>query len=220
MNIGILGTGTVGTTIASALTDNGHHVKLGSRTTNNEKAHAWVERSNDKGSQGNFNDAASFGEIVFLCLNGAHAMDAIKTIDPASVKDKIVIDVTNPLDFSHGMPPRLVEGLNNSNSLGEEIQKALPAAKVVKALNTVTANLMVNARAINNGDHNLFICGNDSDAKNKVNELLSNEFGWNAGNIIDLGNIQSARMMEAYVPFWVTMMQALSTPMFNVRIVK
>jgi 8-hydroxy-5-deazaflavin:NADPH oxidoreductase len=220
MNIGVLGTGTVGTTIASALINNGHNVRMGSRTAANDKALAWVEKSNERGSQGDFNDAASFGEIVFLCLNGEHALEAVRTIEPVAVEGKIVIDVTNPLDFSQGMPPRLVEGLNNSNSLGEEIQKTLTGAKVVKGLNTVTANLMVNAKAINNGDHNLFICGNDNDAKNKVKQLLSTEFGWITENIIDLGSIQSARMMEAYVPFWVTIMQAVGTPMFNVRIVK
>ena len=218
--MGVLGTGTVGNTIASALTRNGHQVKMGSRSANNEKATAWVEQSNGKGSQGNFNDAASFGEIVFLCLNGEHALDAVRSVQPGSVNGKIIIDLTNPLDFSHGMPPRLVEGLNNSNSLGEEIQKLLRGARVVKGLNTVTANLMVNANAVGNGDHNLFICGNDSDAKNLVKHFLSKEFGWKAENILDLGGIQSARMMEAYVPFWVTVMQAVGTPMFNVKIVK
>jgi len=220
MNIGVLGTGGVGATIATALTNKGHSVKMGSRSSNNEKAAAWIEKSNGKGTQGNFDEAAAFGEIVFLCLNGEHALDAVRTIQPKSVEGKIVIDLTNPLDFSKGMPPRLVEGLNNSTSLGEEIQAHLKDAKIVKTLNTITANLMVNANAVNNGDHNLFICGNDADAKTKVKQLLSSEFGWKSENILDLGNIQSARMVEAYVPFWVTIMQAVGTPMFNVKIVK
>ena len=111
MNIGVLGTGVVGETIATALTEKGHNVRLGSRSANNEKAAAWVKKSNHHATQGDFADAASFGEILFLCLNGAHALDAVQSIDRDSVNGKIVVDVTNPLDFSKGMPPRLIEGL-------------------------------------------------------------------------------------------------------------
>lgn len=124
--------------IATALTEKGYNVRIGSRPANNEKAAAWVKRSNDQSSHGDFNDAAAFGELVFLCLNGAHTLDAVRSIDADSVNGKIVIGVTNPLDFSKGMPPRLIEGLNNSTSLGEEIQNVLPGAKVVKTFNTVT----------------------------------------------------------------------------------
>src|SRR6478672_12028849 len=137
MNIGVLGTGVVGETIATALTEKGHNVRMGSRSANNEKAAAWVNKSNKHATQGDFNDAAAFGEIVFLCLNGTYAMDAVRAIDAGSVAGKIVIDVTNPLDFSKGMPPRLLEGLSNSNSLGEEIQKQISGARVVKVFNTV-----------------------------------------------------------------------------------
>ncbi len=109
MNIGVLGTGTVGEAIASALTEKGYNVRMGSRTENNEKAAAWVQQSNNHATQGNFNDAAAFGEIVFLCLNGAHALDAINTIEPESLQGKIIIDVTNPLDFTKGMPPQILD---------------------------------------------------------------------------------------------------------------
>jgi len=220
MNIGVLGTGMVGETIATALIEKGHHVRMGSRSSNNEKAAAWVKKSKDKATQGDFNDAAAFGEIVFLCLNGAHALDAVRSIDSSSISGKIVIDVTNPLDFSQGMPPRLLEGLNNSNSLAEEIQKALPGAKLVKLFNTVNANVMVNPKLVNNGDHTLFICGNDADTKNKVKHFVVDTFGWKPESLLDLGSIQSARVMEAYVPFWVSMMQAMGTPMFNIKVVK
>src|SRR3954464_6580471 len=168
MNIGVLGTGVVGETIATALTEKGHNVRMGSRTATNEKAAAWVKRSNNHATQGDFSDAASFGDLVFLCLNGEHALDAVRSIEGSDVMHKIVIDLTNPLDFSKGMPPRIVDGLGGSTSLGEEIQKVLPGAHVVKTLNTLTCNLMVNPKAVNNGDHHLFICGNDGDAKNKV----------------------------------------------------
>ena len=220
MNIAVLGTGMVGETIATALIAKGHNVKMGSRSANNEKAAAWVSKSNSHASQGDFNDAAAFGELVFLCLNGAYALDAVSSVEGNNVKDKIVIDITNPLDFSKGLPPRLLEGLNNSTSLGEEIQKLIPAAKVVKTLNTVNCNVMVNPKLINNGDHSLFICGNDADAKNKVKNFLVDTFGWKSENLLDLGGIEASRGAEAYVPFWVMMMQATGSPMFNIKVVK
>jgi 8-hydroxy-5-deazaflavin:NADPH oxidoreductase len=220
MNIGVLGTGMVGEAIATALIEKEHNVRMGSRSASNEKATAWVNKSNNHATQGDFNDAAAFGEIVFLCLNGAHALDAVRSIDADSINGKIVIDVTNPLDFSKGMPPRLIEGLSNSTSLGEEIQNTLPGARVVKVLNTITANLMVNPKLVNNGDHTLFICGNDADAKNKVKHFLVDTFEWKPENLLDLGGIIAARGTEAYVPFWVMMMQANGSPMFNVKVVK
>lgn len=220
MNIGVLGTGIVGQTIATALTEKGHNVRMGSRSANNDKAAEWVKKSNDHATQGDFNDAAAFGEIVFLCLNGNHAMDAVRSIDADNVAGKIVVDVTNPLDFSKGMPPKLIEGLNNSTSLGEEIQNAWRGARVVKTLNTVNCNVMVNPKLVNNGDHTLFICGDDADAKNKVKHFLVDTFGWRPESLLDLGGISSARGTEAYVPFWVMMMQATGSPMFNIKVVK
>lgn len=220
MNIGVLGTGMVGETIATALTEKGHNVRMGSRSATNEKAAEWVKKSNDRATQGNFNDAAAFGDIVFLCLNGAHALDAVRSIDAENVASKIVIDVTNPLDFTHGMPPGILDGLGNSTSLGEEIQKVLPGAYIVKTFNTINCNLMVDPKLVNNGDHTLFICGNDTDAKNKVKHFLVDTFGWKADNLLDLGGIKSARVTEAYVPLWVSIMQASGSPMFNIKIVR
>lgn len=220
MNIGVLGTGVVGETIATALTEKGHNVRMGSRSATNEKAAEWVKRSNKHATQGDFNDAASFGEIVFLCLNGGHALDAVRSVDGSNVAGKIVIDVTNPLDFTKGMPPQLLEGLSNSNSLGEEIQKAWPSAKVVKTFNTVNCNVMVNPKLVNGGDHTMFVCGNDADAKNKVKHFLVDTFGWKPDNLLDMGGIQSSRVTEAYVPFWVSMMQAVGSPMFSIKVVK
>jgi len=219
MNIGVLGTGVVGETLATALTRKGHNVRLGSRTADNEKGAAWVKNANEHATQGDFNDAAAFGDIVFFCLNGEHALNAIELIDEDSVQGKIFIDLTNPLDFSKGMPPQILDGYGNHTSLGEKVQAALPKAFVVKALNTVTANLMVDAKLVGKGDHHLFICGNNSDAKNKVAHFLVDNFGWKAGNILDLGGIEKSRVTEAYVPFWVSLMQATGTPMFNIKIV-
>lgn len=220
MNIGVLGTGMVGETIATALTKKGHNVRMGSRSATNEKAAAWVKRSNDHATQGNFTDASAFGEIVFLCLNGAYALDAVRSVDADSLAGKIVIDLTNPLDFTQGMPPRLLQGLNNSNSLGEEIQKALPSSRIVKTLNTVNCRVMVDPGLVNHGAHTLFFSGNDADAKNKVKHFLVDSFGWKPEHLLDLGGIETARVTEAYVPFWVTMMQAIGSPLFNIKVVK
>ena len=220
MNIGVLGTGVVGQTIATALTTKGHNVRLGSRTMNNDKATAWVKGANEHASQGDFNDAAAFGEILFLCLNGEHALETVRGIERDNISGKVVIDLTNPLDFSKGMPPRITEGLGNTNSLGEEIQKALPGARVVKTLNTVNCKVMVSPKEVNGGDHHLFLCGNDAGAKARVKELLADDFGWKTENLIDLGGIESARVTEAIVPFWVTVMQAVGSPVFNFQIVK
>ncbi|HEX2607314.1 MAG TPA: NAD(P)-binding domain-containing protein [Flavisolibacter sp.] len=220
MNIGVLGTGVVGEAIATALTEKGFNVRMGSRTPDNDKAAAWVKRSNKHATQGTFDDAAAFGDIVFLCLNGQHALSAVRSIAADSIDGKIVIDITNPLDFSKGMPPQVLEGLGNTNSLAEEIQRALPHAHVVKTLNTVNYKLMVDARIVHNGDHHLFICGNNLDAKNKVKHFLVDNFHWKANHLIDLGTIEGARAVEAMVPFWVLVYQSIGTPLFNFKIVQ
>jgi predicted dinucleotide-binding enzyme len=220
MNIGILGTGMVGETLGTALIKKGHKVKLGSRTAVNDVAASWVAMNGENASQGTFTDAAMFGEIIMLCLNGEKAKDALVMAGAESFAGKLVIDVTNPLDFSKGMPPVLIPSLSNTTSLGEQIQAYLPQAKVVKALNTITARLMVDAGLVNGGDSTLMICGNDAEAKEQVKQFLAREFGWKTENIIDLGDIASARSTEAYVTLWVRLWQATGTPMFNIKIVK
>lgn len=220
MKIGILGTGSVGRTIGTAFIEKGHEVMLGSRSTTNEKAMSWVEANGVHARHGSFQETVEFAELICICLNGAFAVDVLQQAGPANFIDKIVIDVTNPLDFSNGMPPSLLSQYSNTWSLGEEIQQQLPGAKVVKALNTVTANLMVNAQLVNNAHHHLFICGNDVAAKNAVRELLAHNFHWKPEYILDFGSIQSARLTEGIVPFWVGAMQVLGTPMFNYLIVK
>ena len=220
MKIGVLGTGVVGEAIASALVTNGHQVMLGSRVADNEKAKTWVSKTGLNAFQGTFDDAAAFGELFFICLNGEHALTVVRSLKRESVRDKIVIDTTNPLDFKKGLPPRLIEGLSNKTSLGQEIQKSLPDAYVVKTLNTINYKLMVDARIVNNGDHNLFVSGNSADAKNKVKQLLADNFYWRPENIIDLGGIETAMTVEEIVPFWVSVWQNLGTPLFNFKIVQ
>lgn len=219
MNIGILGTGMVGEAIGTALVKKGHLVKMGSRSATNDIAASWVAMNGDNAKQGTFADAAAFGEVIFLCLNGDKALSALEMAGAGAFAGKLVIDVTNPLDFSRGMPPVLITSLSNTTSLGEHIQTFLPNAKVVKALNTVTAKLMVDAGLVNGGDSTLMICGNDAAAKEQVKQFLSNEFGWKTSNIIDLGDITASRNTEAYVTLWVRLWQATGSPMFNIKIV-
>ena len=212
MKIGILGTGSVGATIGSKLTDLGHQVKMGSRTANNEKAAAWAKGAGPNASIGTFADAASFGALLFNCTKGEVSLDAIKAAG-AGVDGKVLIDVSNPLDFSKGMPPSLT--VCNSDSMGEQLQRAFPKAKIVKTLNTLSAHVMVKPDMLPE-ETDLFVSGNDAQAKADVVALLKT-FGWK--RIRDLGDITTARGTEMWLPLWVRLMGSLKTPDFNVRIV-
>lgn len=218
MKIAVLGTGMVGDTIGSRLIELGHEVKMGSRTTDNEKAKAFVAKHQGKASSGSFADAAAFGEIIFNCTAGGASVEALKMAGAANVDGKVIVDIANPLDFSKGAPPSLIPALSNTNSLGEEIQKNFPSAKVVKTLNTMWCGLMVNPAMINNGEHTNFICGNDTEAKQQVKALL-NQFGWKNENILDLGDISSARGTEAVLPVWLRIWSATQNGAFNFKVV-
>jgi 8-hydroxy-5-deazaflavin:NADPH oxidoreductase len=218
MKIAVLGTGMVGDTIGSRLVELGHEVKMGSRTATNEKAKAFVDKNKGKASAGTFADAAAFGEIIINCTAGAGSIEALKMAGENNINGKIIIDIANPLDFSKGMPPSLIPALSNTNSLGEEIQKTFPAAKVVKTLNTMWCGLMVNPAMINSGEHTNFISGNDADAKQKVKSLL-NEFGWKNENILDLGDISAARGTESVLPVWLRIWNATQNGAFNFKVV-
>jgi predicted dinucleotide-binding enzyme len=204
MKIGILGTGNVGSTIGSKLIDFGHDVLMGSRTLNNEKALAFIAKSNNKAS-------------IFNCTKGEVSIDALK-LAGNTLDGKIIVDIANPLDFSNGMPPSLIPTLSNTNSLGEEIQKTFPNAKVVKTLNTMWCGLMVNPHLIGNGEHVNYISGNDAEAKNKVITLL-NEFGWKNEFILDLGDLTAARATEAVLPIWLRVYGATKNGAFNFKII-
>jgi 8-hydroxy-5-deazaflavin:NADPH oxidoreductase len=219
MKIGVLGTGVVGEAIATALTAKGHTVMMGSRSAGSEKALTWKKKTGDKAFEGSFKDAALYGELLFLCFNGAFAADIIQDLPADELKNTIIVDVTNPLDFTQGMPPRILEKYQTV-SLGEHIQEWLPHSFVVKGLNTMNYKLMVDARLVNNASHNLFICGNDANAKNQVKHFLVDNFHWKPESLVDLGDIKSARCTEAIVPFWVLVWQSLGTPLFNFKVVQ
>ncbi len=214
MKIGILGTGAVGQTLGSKLVQLGHEVKMGSRTENNENAGQWVKKIGGRASQGTFADAAAFGEIVFNCTAGTASLAALKSAGSQNLRGKVLIDVANPLDFSKGMPPTL--SVCNTDSLAEQIQRAFSEAKVVKTLNTMNCAVMVNPSLVP-GEHNVFVNGNDAQAKAKVKEILAS-FGWKS--IIDLGDITAARGTEMLLPIWLRVMGLYQSPNFNFRIAK
>ncbi|HSQ29735.1 MAG TPA: NAD(P)-binding domain-containing protein [Gemmatimonadaceae bacterium] len=212
MRIGVLGTGVVGQTIGTALARRGHSIRLGSRTANNTKARDWVASNGERASQGTFADAATFAELVFNCTSGTASLEALHSAGTGNLAGKVLVDVANPLDFSHGMPPTL--SICNTDSLAERIQAEFPATKVVKALNTMTAQVMVEPSLVP-GEHDVFLSGNDPQAKAQVRELLQ-EFGWR--NIIDLGDITTARGTEMVLPIWLRLWGAFKTPMINFHI--
>jgi predicted dinucleotide-binding enzyme len=216
MKIAILGTGMVGNTIADKLVALGHDVKMGARDATNEKAAAWAAKTGGKGSHGTFADAAAHAELVFNCTNGMAAVAALQAAGAANLKGKIVVDVSNPLDFSKGFPPSLT--VSNTDSLGEQIQRAFPDARVVKSLNTVNCKLMVEPGKVAGGEHDVFVSGNDAAAKSQVKEILTGWFGWK--HVVDLGDITTARGTEAFLLLWVRLMGTLGTADFNVRIAK
>jgi predicted dinucleotide-binding enzyme len=216
MKIAVLGTGMVGNAIGTKLTALGHEVKMGSRTNTNEKAQAWVSSAGKNASQGTFAEAAAFGEIIFNCTKGEASVEVLKLAGENNINGKILVDISNALDFSKGMPPTL--SICNDDSLGETIQRAFPDVKVVKTLNTMNCNLMVNASGVP-GDHNVFVSGNDAEAKTEVKKLL-NDFGWSDKNIIELGDISTSRGTEQLLPIWIRLMGTLGTANFNFHIVK
>lgn len=216
MKVAVLGTGNVGDTIGSKLIEVGHTVMMGSRTAINEKAIAFAAKHPGKASAGTFSDAAAYGEIIFNCTAGAGSIEALKLAGENNLNGKIIVDIANPLDFSKGMPPSL--SVCNTNSLGEEIQKTFPQAKIVKALNTMWCGLMVNPSMINGGEHSTFVSGNDAQAKEEVKKILSS-FGWAEKNILDLGDISKARGTEMYLPLWLSIFGATNNGAFNIKIV-
>lgn len=215
MKIGVLGTGVVGETIATKLVKLGHTVRMGSRSAGNPKATAWVAAAGPSASTGTFADAASFGELVFVCTKGDGTLDALRAAGAPALAGKVVVDISNPLDFSKGMPPSLF--ISNTDSLGESVQRTFPEARVVKTLNTVNCRVMVDPSLVP-GDHDMFLCGNDPEAKATVRKILADWFGWK--HVIDLGDITNARATEQLLPIWVRLWGVLQTPNFNLHVVR
>jgi predicted dinucleotide-binding enzyme len=215
MKIGVLGTGTVGQTIASKLVELGHEVMLGSRTANNDKAVAWAKAAGKGAAAGSFEQVGAGSDIVFNCTLGSGALEALHMAKESNLAGKIVVDVSNPLDTSKGMPPSLF--VSNTDSLGEQIQRAFPKAKVVKTLNTMWCGLMVNPRMLPDAHVN-FLAGNDAAAKTTVKGLLKS-FGWRDEELVDLGDITCARGPESWLPLWLRIFGATKSGAFNLKLV-
>lgn len=226
MKVAVFGTGIVGQVIANRLVGLGHNVTIGTRDVNktlvrtekdvygNPPFGEW-KKQNKSVNLGTFTEAAATAEIIFNCTSGQGSVDALKQAGEENLRGKIIIDIANPLDFSKGMPPILSPG--NTDSLGELIQRTFPETRVVKTLNTMNCLLMVNPAAIS-VDHNVFVSGNDAAAKSVAKEILKS-FGWQEKNMIDLGDITTARGTEQLLPIWVRLYGVLKTPMFNFKIV-
>ena len=197
MKVGILGTGDVGKVLAKGFAGIRYDVMIGSRDAKSDKLQTAVKEVGSKTSGGTFAEAAKFGDIVVICTMGAATENALMLAGSDNFARKVVIDVTNPLDFSKGMLPTLSVG--HTDSAGEQIQRLLPNAHVVKALNTVGNSDMINPD-FPGGPPDMFICGNNADAKKKVTEIL-NAFGWSS--VIDIGAIEGSRLLEPLCILWV-----------------
>lgn len=219
MNIAILGTGGVGQALAGKLNSLGHRVVIGTRsvdgTIGRAEFGAWL--AGNPGVQvATFAEAAAQGEVIVNALAGHATLETLAAAGEANLNGKILIDISNPLDFSKGMPPSLFVG--NTDSLGEQIQRQFSGVKVVKTLNTVTAGLMVDPKSVAGGDHVLYVSGDDAGAKAAVSAYLREWFGWE--HIIDLGGISTARATEAILLLWVQLWGKLGTANFNFKIVQ
>lgn len=226
MKIAVLGTGPVGQSVAARLDELGHEVTVGTRDVEATMARIepdsfgrppfaeWAGQHPGI-SVASVADAAAAAELVINATNGAGSTTTLEVAGEENLAGKVLVDIANPLDFSQGMPPSLF--VSNTDSLGEQIQRRFPEVKVVKALNTMNAYLMVDPKQLAGGDHTVFVSGDDGDAKAQVTELLQS-FGWS--DIIDLGDITTARGTEMYLPLWARIWGATQNPVFNVRVVR
>jgi predicted dinucleotide-binding enzyme len=224
MKIGIIGSGVVGQTLGAKLVERGEDIVLGTRSPGSvndkrgfgQSLDGWLKATGGKARVGTFADAAAHGEIVINATSGTVSLEALSLAGEQNLRGKILIDVSNPLDFSKGMPPTMT--VCNTDSTGEQIQRAFPETKVVKTLNTTNVNVMVDPGAVAGGDHDLFVSGNDAAAKARVTELLRQWFGWRT--VIDLGDITTARGAEMILPIWLRLWGALGSPAFNFKIAR
>jgi 8-hydroxy-5-deazaflavin:NADPH oxidoreductase len=213
MQIGILGSGVTAQTLGSKLVQQGHEVLLGSREEAKPSSVIWARDAGQQALYGTFMNAAAFGEILFNCTLGMASLVALESAGAENLKDKILIDTANPIDRSTGVWKLTV---CNTDSLGEQIQRAFPETKVVKTLNTVNANVIADpAKLVEMTD--MFMSGNDLEAKATVKQKLKEWFGWR--NVIDLGDITTARGLEMYVLFWHYLRDVTPSPRFNIKVV-
>jgi len=226
MKIAVLGTGAVGRAVAAKLADLGHEATVGTRdpratlartepdAMGNPAFSAW-HAEHPAVRLATFAEATEEADLVVNATNGGVSIDVLTQAGAANLAGKVLLDVANPLDFSQGFPPSLF--VKDTDSLGEQIQRAFPDVKVVKALNTMTAALMIEPGLAAGGDHSVFVSGDDEAAKRTVIDLLTS-IGHT--DVIDLGDLSTARGTEMLLPIWLRLMGALGTPMFNFKIAR
>ena len=213
MKIGVLGTGMVGQTIGSKLAQLGHDVMMGSRDAANPKAVAWANDEGHHAVYGTFANAAAFGEIVFNCVLGSVTLDALQAAGADNLKGKILIDVSNPIDHA---AKEFALTVSNTDSLGEQIQRAFPETRVVKTLNTVNCSVMVDPAKLTD-QTDVFVSGNDVEAKAIVVTILRDWFGWIS--VVDLGDITTSRAVEMYLMLWQSLRKVIPAQRFNIKVV-
>ncbi|MFI8521715.1 NADPH-dependent F420 reductase [Streptomyces sp. NPDC085481] len=209
MRIAVLGTGEAGRRLGSKLVSLGHEVTLGSRSADNPRAAEWA--AGHRSAHGTFAAAAGGAELVVNATGGLVSMAALEAAGTENLRGKVLIDVSNPLDFSAGMPPKVVTP--DGGSLAEQIQRAFPETRVVKTLNTMTNTIMVDPGRVP-GDHVVFVCGDDAEAKSVVTGLLRS-FGWPEARIVDLGDLTGARATELVLPLWLRLFGIFGSADFN-----
>ncbi|MEA2716160.1 MAG: 8-hydroxy-5-deazaflavin:NADPH oxidoreductase [Actinomycetota bacterium] len=214
MKVGVLGTGMVGRALATKLVAVGHEVVMGSRQAGNPKSAAWAAGMGPSGSSGTFADAAGSAELVVNATGGGVSLQALEMAGADNLAGKVLVDVANPLQRTPGVG--LTLSVCNTDSLGEQIQRRFPEARVVKTLNTVNADVMVEPGIVP-GSHTMFLCGNDAAAKHQVRQVLES-FGWPPADLLDLGDIGAARAMEMYLPLWLRLSSATGSWRLNVKV--
>jgi len=214
MDIAVLGTGSVGRTLARGLAGVGHPVVVGTRgPAQTRRREDWLAA--DDITLDTFAEAAAGGEVIVNATNGAASLSVLGDAGVDNLAGKVILDVANPLDFSQGFPPTLA--VKDTDSLAEQIQRAFPEARVVKSLNTMNAAVMVAPDSVGDGDTSVFVAGNDDDARAVVVGLLR-DLGWR--DIIDLGDLSGARGVEMWLPLWLRLMTTVGGATFNLRIVR
>ncbi len=226
MQIAVLGTGPVGRTLAARFAALGHEVALGTRDVADTLARTepdawgsppvsvWLD-AHPEVTLASYAEAAARGEMVVNATNGAASLSALALAGSDNLAGKVLVDVSNPLDFSRGMPPTLL--VKDTDSLGEQIQRAFPDTRVVKTLNTMTADLQAEPGQPAHGDHTVFVSGDDADAKQEVTRFLAS---LGHTDVIDLGDITTARGTEMYLPLWLRLWGSLGTGIFNIKVVR
>jgi predicted dinucleotide-binding enzyme len=213
MRIAVIGTGIVGRTLAQAFQRTGHEVVVGTRdpaATGSREDWAGLELALRP-----LETVASDADLVVNATSGQASLAALGGVGSDHLAGKVVLDVSNPLDFSQGFPPTL--SVKDTDSLAEQLQRAFPEARLVKSLNTVTASVMVDPGAVGDGDTTMFVAGDDAAAREQVVGLLR-ELGWQ--DVIELDGLQNARGLEMWLPLWVRLMGTLGTAEFNLKLVR